>query len=205
MSNYEKYGSITISPTLINDKEEVHELHKQKGDGVTSWNDLTDKPFYEEEVCLVEKQVVDVSEKMPGDGYGVTIQTPVDLYEYVNKNVTFIFDGKEYPCPVQGTVNNYRIGNTKLYKIVGGAPSSAIQDGDDTGEPFCMFSYTGTIWLYCYNKGIHTIEIKVKVPKTLDSKFLPKAEGVADLTEAPTAENFNALLASLRAAGYLSE
>ena len=45
----------------------------------------------------------------------------------------------------------------------------------------------------------------VPATKLIDSIYLPKAAAVADATDAPTAENFNALLASLRAAGYLSE
>lgn len=39
----------------------------------------------------------------------------------------------------------------------------------------------------------------------IDPVLLPKADAVADVTSAPTAEQFNALLASLRAAGYLEK
>lgn len=43
-------------------------------------------------------------------------------------------------------------------------------------------------------------------PVTIDPKFLPAAEAVANAAgDTPTAAEFNALLASLRAAGYLSE
>lgn len=38
----------------------------------------------------------------------------------------------------------------------------------------------------------------------LDEKFLPKLPAIADLTAAPTAEDFNNLLAALRTAGYLA-
>lgn len=38
----------------------------------------------------------------------------------------------------------------------------------------------------------------------IDPQYLPKASAVADVTTAPTAEDFNALLAALREAGYLA-
>lgn len=39
----------------------------------------------------------------------------------------------------------------------------------------------------------------------LDPKFIPKVAAIADLTEPPTANDFNNLLANLRAAGYMEE
>lgn len=42
------------------------------------------------------------------------------------------------------------------------------------------------------------------VVKKLDAKYLPKANAIEDLTAAPTASDFNALLEALRNAGYLA-
>ena len=51
-----------------------------------------------------------------------------------------------------------------------------------------------------------TVSMKIYIYKTtpLDPKYLPKAESVSDVTEAPTAEQFNALLSALRSAGYMN-
>lgn len=46
MSKFEKFGSITFSPTAVTDKEEVHGLHKRAaGSGVCDWNNMINKPF----------------------------------------------------------------------------------------------------------------------------------------------------------------
>jgi len=93
--------------------------------------------------------------------------------------------------------NNVYIGNRALIS----ASSS------DTGEPFCFwYEYSNAGHLYASYSGSHRISIYTETSsiKTLDEIYLPKAAAVSDVTAAPTAENFNALLASLRAAGYLA-
>lgn len=61
--------------------------------------------------------------------------------------------------------------------------------------------YTSEFTIPGYN-GFKTV---TEVIKPISEEYLPKAAAVADVTEAPTADQFNALLASLRAAGYLAE
>lgn len=53
--------------------------------------------------------------------------------------------------------------------------------------------------------GITTPGYALKKEQTIKNAYLPKAAAIPDVTAAPTMEEFNALLASLRAAGYLAE
>lgn len=80
----------------------------------------------------------------------------------------------------------------------------AIRKPNTYVEPFNItFSSVG---LYILKGEVSHVEAVFSEKKTIDPKFLPTADAVADAAgDTPTAAEFNALLASLRAAGYLSK
>lgn len=127
------------------------------GGGVSSWNDLTDKPFGEETTELFSKredfntQTGEFYTVFPfGEDIGVTLKT--------GETITIEWDGVLYDLEVGDPV--YKIGNESL-----------SGSGGDTGEPFFLNLATST----CYAKesGIHTFKTISKTIKTLDEKFIP--------------------------------
>ena len=127
------------------------------GGGVSSWNDLTDKPFYEETVEVFSKsenfstQAGEFYKVFPfGEDIGVTLKT--------GETITIEWDGVLYDLEVGNPV--YKIGNESL-----------SGSGGDTGEPFFLNLAEST----CYAKepGIHTIKTIAKAIKTLDEKYMP--------------------------------
>lgn len=96
------------------------------GGGVSSWNDLTDKPFGESvtELYSVENGTFPI---MMGQMPMYTIPDPIP---FVNgQTYTVIWDGVSYDCVFAGTGNHEgMMGNMML------------MDGEDTGEPFVYIS-----------------------------------------------------------------
>ena len=147
--------------------------------------------------------------------YGALVQSDKATYDAwlaESGQVWVAWDGTTYTCDFQD------IGGVK---VVGNA---TLAGGTGNGEPFglmMMEEPLGDImeYLWVILSAIdpppsvpsnapyitHTVSVSVGSPvKTLEAKYLPKAAAIADLTAAPTAEDFNALLAVLRDAGYLS-
>lgn len=120
----------------------------------------------------------------------VTHTIAVDAIAIADADKRLCFD--EANCP-SVTVNGD--GHIKLYYLF----SSDYGYTDNAANIY--------IFAYSIGKGISwsiTLNLNIAQVKMIDSIMLPKAAAVADVTEAPTAEEFNALLASLRAAGYLA-
>lgn len=167
--------------------------------GVTSWNDIPDRPFGERIFTLnyvasgytpnTELYPLVSSEPFGGEG-------TVEKYRILEGDITqeewdmckVITDehGIEYTCTTSGTaVKGFK--NEDFETI-----SLELVDGS-----ICIRAAYGYTCNKSFTASFGTV-------KTIDPKYLPKAAAVADVTEAPTAEQFNALLASLREAGYLA-
>lgn len=154
MENYEKYGSITISPTAITDKEETYDLHQRKeGGGVTSWNDLTDRPFWEEEEIILDYQILDFTN---GNVFKFSNDKSITLGDILN----VYWNDEMYTLIVNKRYGVIYVGNNTLF---------FGDDGDDTGEPFAY---------YCDNSGIYTLNSRCKsaVPVKITRKIVHKLD-----------------------------
>lgn len=122
--------------------------------------------------------------------------TTVDFVE--GNTYTVMWDGQEYECICYQTGNGLAIGRSTFIGV----------EGFDNGEPFVIDSNisAGATIIMAPEAGEHTFSVLEKVEKVykLDAKYLPTAAAVADVTATPTADEFNALLAALRDAGYLA-
>lgn len=174
------------------------------GGGVFSWNDLTDKPFYEafEEATLIDEPAVESKYDEGGDFYYANVKNIAKTKpsEGTVCHVTYSLYGEVYEedCVVD-----------KSNEISFGA--NVAEENNWGGEYRLELSgYSNELLTTPGGSGADVVDsIKVtctaNVLKTIDSKFLPKGNFYGNLTEAPTAENFNTLLTALREAGYLSE
>lgn len=164
--------------------------------GVSSWNDLTDKPFYEEvnlEVFLPEEED---SFELNGD-FGLYFAAgikPASLV--VGETYTVYWDGKEYVCTAIDASS----------VVPGGTEMIAIGNGAGFGlpgnnEPFAIATDESLIMFFVVDptdtSTSHTVEIfKGAITiRTLDPKFLPEgfAGGVSswnDLTDKPFGEEY---------------
>lgn len=167
------------------------------GGGVTSWNDLTDKPFYEATEMvrsdIVEEGSYDASYE---EGTGPYMLLGVSASHNYGEAVTVVFDEKKYPLNYNGK---------KMYSDFEGAAyfgNASMMDSNlpDTGEPFV---FTRTIFddgytpsegdyidLYCgyaATYGAHNIHIykdaEQTVVKTLDEKFIPENVATKEFVE----------------------
>ena len=138
------------------------------GSGVSSWNDLKDKPFgYEEVVFLPETELVFTN--------NMAMFTPVGVFSEVGVyRVTF--NGKEYEC----------VSTTSGYSGIIGNPIAF--EGEDNGMPFAIItmlqdddSLAGIV-VSLAGESNATIKIIHRVPKTIHNDFLPKPEVVDFIT-----------------------
>lgn len=138
-----------------------------------------------------------------------------DFVWYMKESEEYIvtFDGEEYWCVPARYENSEEyayiniVGNSSL---ISEDSISITIDREDTGEPFVLYCYaqggSPSTYLIASTDGEHTISIRTaeETASPFDPKYLPSAEAVADATgDTPTSAEFNALLASLRTAGYL--
>lgn len=154
--------------------------------GVTSWNDLTDKPFGEE--CRIIHQGT----------YTLKYQeNPISYsYEYSAYIETLSLEnGKEYISTVNGVSKKSTSIQGDL-SISGGRYSSGeikifpTEEHAELGYPDITVDFT--------------VQENQVIP--LDAKYLPKADAVLDATSSSnvSATKFNELLTALRNAGYLA-
>lgn len=164
-----------------------------------TWESLPDKPFGEIEnktILFPEAELVNGTNLIFMEGHSFDNVV-------VGKTVIVVYDGVEY------TVKGDQEFTTSEERLWYGNPGLWYPDASSNGLPFIFHIDGGSFMFRCGgdNNISHTVvvyEIDTEIMK-LDSTYLPKAEAVSDVTAAPTADEFNALLASLRAAGYLAE
>lgn len=164
-------------------QNELQKGEPQCGGGVSSWNDLTDKPFGEE-ISLVEvvpETTVDGFEDQDGF-YQADVKSLFESNGFkpvVGNKYSVNYNGKTYVCTAQlapeatmaeWVYERVFIGN---YGILG---------GEDTGEPFCiaLLKYEGAgyreeHWIFQTNGNPCTISIteEKEVVHKLDAKYMP--------------------------------
>lgn len=164
--------------------------------GVTSWNDLKDKPFSEETevITLVEEQTVPVSS---GGAYAFSEINGVIGNLFLGDKCIVTCNGVTYETVAEEVSDDWG-GN--VLRLSGFGHSIEYADGVTY-----ISGNWGSGW-GCVTRESFTLKVEkvATTIHTLDKKFLPKSAAVADAAgETPTAEEFNALLAALRDAGYL--
>lgn len=150
------------------------------GGGVSSWNDLTDKPFGEEVGTVFEGEFQDTLTDSDGDGVNDAWASEMMIADTsaanieVGKTYTVIWDGVEYSCVALDFYGIPVLGNALAF---GGA---------DTGEPFAIArDATGAMmgtagWLAALVNpptdltvsGLYTCKIEGDIVQPLDSKYL---------------------------------
>lgn len=141
--------------------------------GVSSWNDLTDKPFGEAEVTLIPETEV-VSQVVQGEMSMFQLVTSTSEI-VVNNTYTVIWNKEPYTCicglyTENGMSINY-IGNLGVYATMMGLPGFS-----DTGEPFLIIIAPQGLQIISFYGAIQTVTIEVKGPGILpiDIKYLPE-------------------------------
>lgn len=140
--------------------------------GVTSWNDLQDRPFGEsvetveflpETVCFFQSMPSLETNMMPGG----TIPSQYDLV--VGQTYIVTWDGVEYEC-VAKEVSNSTV-------PVLGNENYSWSNYDGTGEPFYISASVqwGFTMYTPVSDGEHTVAIRTMqtITKPLDAKYLP--------------------------------
>ena len=123
-----------------------------------------------------------------------------------SESYTVIWDGEAYQCVATAIEGSVTLGNLVIMNI-----------GADTGEPFLFIIHKANKSIMTNDTAAtHTITVREGIIHSISSDFLPlatptsagtvkQAAAVANVTAAPTAEEFNALLKSLRDAGILAK
>lgn len=142
------------------------------GGGVTSWNDLEDKPFYanKEFVEVVPLQSVTKDDE-DDDRYWHNI----GWLPEVGKQYRVLINGNEYICATQeGEYETYNDGGYAVWIGNATIPHYRLVPSDNTGEPFLIDSFWQAI---SWQKDLgETITIQVseekEVVKPLDPKYV---------------------------------
>lgn len=156
--------------------------------GISSWNELTDKPFYDEQNRVEILAETTSTSEYTGLFGGYAIFLPADSYELVLGNTyKILWDGEEFTCEAKD-------GSAILWEAVyvGDATSLGLPGGNN--EPFAIVhckrdEYDGIIvCMTDTEETAHTVAIyqDTTVIKHLDNKyldFLELNEGVELLSE----------------------
>lgn len=154
-------------------------VDEQIGEHEHSWNELTDKPFYETtENVLRIKSVIPVG--------GDTTQTINNCPMEIGKTYIVEFDGVSYTRVAAGidSAATPGIGNASIRGII----------YDNTGEPFLLQSNGfGGATLYAktfdrHNVTIYSVEETIK---TLDPKYLPEEYATVDYVDEQIVEHIH--------------
>lgn len=157
--------------------EETPILTLGKGGGVSSWNDLTDKPFYKEqsEKVVLEEQTV-VTEAGFDHAIGVLVPNEAEIFD--GETYEVVFNGEKYICVAktlpEGLNKIVAVGNAGL--SAGYVSSVGVED---TGEPFC-FVAGHNFMLGTKEAGTYTISAK-RITETIhhmSSEYLKLGNGL---------------------------
>ena len=167
-----------LSYTADEINERLGKIDELSGGGVSSWNDLEDRPFYDyytyesvmaEQTCsfFLDTSGLYCWSNLSEDSSSF-VEPIFDLVSGETYKITF--DSVDYNCVAFdgsfGTETGIGVGNMGLI------------GGTDTGEPFLLGTFNDTDQVACYvvTGESHTIGIDVYVEKTktLDEKYLPK-------------------------------
>lgn len=163
------------------DKQEIAGMVEiPEGGGVTSWNDLTDKPFGE---------VEDVTELWAENEYDSSNYSylPSPLVAFEEGKYRYTLDGIVYETDVK----SYQ---WALYTyVIGGNPSIVNQDFNDNGQPLAFYLFNENYFLKFApntigNKSFSAEKIIGIVSRPIEEKFLP--DTIARVSDIPTLEEF---------------
>lgn len=142
------------------------------GGGVSSWNDLTDKPFYEEseEVDIFAEQEITLTVE---EGMGMYDVTPAPFTLTEGDTYRVVSDGTEYTLVCESSNGVLALVNLILdengdatigsFQIIYASPEVAATEGGVLGIVFYDSNESHTLAIYHNSTVI----------KTLDEKFLP--------------------------------
>lgn len=134
------------------------------GGGVSSWNDLKDKPFGEDTEVLFDQTVVFEGE------LDAVWQMEQALPISVGDNVKVTFDGTVYESEaIDG--DRYMPGAVMFGNL-------ADFGGEDNGAPFIAGTSAGLgLTMFMGEPGTHAIKIENTVVQKLDPKYIPNGVG----------------------------
>lgn len=154
VNGYIGYGKEQIDPAVLPD---------DIGGGVSSWDDLTDKPFGNVSIVREIMPEIEITGMPVGDCY--VAEFDVSLFTGNEQVMKIVFDGTEYIC----------------HNKEGMFGNSAFFVGEDTGEPFLMLVWLdmGAVGMYLLDDKPHMISITEMEYTKIAKEFLPD---VADNT-----------------------
>ncbi len=167
-------------PDTIATKEYVDEAVQNVGGGVSSWNDLIDKPFYSEVETVEIWSVTDCEFKLDEEQQICYFEIEELLPVGIESGKTYLvnWDGVEYECKAITLAEDVDVREC----AIGNMSDSGVWV--DTKEPFIIFSsYLKNIDAYALyvstndiTKTTHSITLSVvdEVVHRLDAKFLPE-------------------------------
>ena len=187
----------------------IHFHRRHEFDG--TWTSIQDKPFGEEWITetVTEPEQLIFSDTVTTEFNGRLNSNSEDGAQFSEKLTTLY--NQLYKVVLNGEVYSdlqgywYETDDGEEYLVVGNdsVPFMLYRDDDRylRGRIGTLYGERYSVEIY---KQANEHETETEVIWTLDSKYLPKATAVDDVTDAPTAEDFNTLLAALREAGYLT-
>lgn len=145
-----------IGKELREDLKECEPKPAGAGGGVSSWNDIPDRPFGETEVVILEEQELAFNAEM--GMCMASISVPLN----VGDTLRIKYDGSLYECEVRTVNGNIGFGNKALMGM-----------DNDTGEPFGGAYADGTLMLLPADMTApsHTVEIAVVTYNKIPAKF----------------------------------
>lgn len=161
-----------------------------RADHTHSWSDLG-----ETTTTTVYSDLGEVRPTMSGDYYMVYIPDPKPLVE--NRTYIVVLDGVEYRCTAgKRSLGHFTDDGAKMFVYGEYEYPFAVWVDEAAGTATLNFPSAAprTVTIYEVNTEYYII------PKN----YLPKAAAIADVSAAPTADEFNALLAALRNAGLMA-
>ena len=161
--------------------------------GVTSWNDLTDRPFGEDYYTLWDKNDCDFESLEIVEGYVKVYDDAWVRNQLENARVTMYEKGSRY----ETSVSLVDLGDPG-WKLPG-IGFALYEDYEYNGAVL-----TPGMWLMCED-GHFVEKFEAAELIQLDPKYITPAYDVLDATdETDIVQQFNMLLANLRYAGFLA-
>lgn len=173
LANKQPKGNYVLTVNGQTPDENGNVIVEGGGGGVTSWNDLTDKPFYEE---------VSLETVVPEETYsGFVFLSGLNLYGKAGMNWFSLQEGEKYIVRWQGeewSVTAFKMAQQGMEAIVLGNEKLLSGESATPVEPFVVYQITANN--YCAvcafdQEASHTFGIfkDSTVVYPLDAKFLP--------------------------------
>lgn len=204
--------SLTYGSTVVHQLDEkwIPDSIARKTD--VTWENLPDKPFGDNQTVIEWNNSTDTTGSDSFE-YGSSIFAKISdiapgVSELDSAIISMTADGNTQSFVAKdayGDSSNWWLVQNKVIDF--GGMVLIVHDTDiEEGVTETAIPSTGTYFnLNMLNQfNAERLLLTYGSTKTIEPKFLPKLTAIADLTEAPTAEDFNALLAALRSAGYLA-